>query len=117
MSIRFDEIFPADVVSVQNKPYLFSNLRVERNSIPEGFYAYDVRDDCDGEFWEIQKYVMVNHWGVIVGLEPITLDERGQYWCEPEEPGISSEGEYIGIRINDENEYTKNYEKLKKYCE
>lgn len=43
MNIAFKDIFPAEVCSVQGKPYLFTNLRVDRKSIPDGFHAYDVR--------------------------------------------------------------------------
>ena len=113
----FESIFPADVVAVQGKPYLFSNLRIERDTVPEGFYAYDVADECDGEFWKVQKFVMVNHWATIVGIEPIELDEGGQFWCEPDEnnPDLSSEGQFIGYTMNDRADFVVWYGALKGY--
>lgn len=97
MSRTFNEIFPCDVVDVQGKAYLFTNARVDRESIPEGLYAYDVGDDCDGNFWRVQRFVMVNHWGTIIGPEEVALDAGGQFWCEAEDEDgeYSSEGAYI----------------------
>jgi hypothetical protein len=98
MKIKFDDIFPAEITLVQGKQYLFSNLRVDRESIPKDLYAYDVGDDCDGEFWRIQNFVLVNHWATIIGTKPINLDENGQYWCPPmeDDPDTSSEGWFVG---------------------
>lgn len=118
MSIKFSEMFPADVVSVQGKPYLFTNMRIDRDTVPKGFHAYDVRDgDCDGEFWEIQRFVRVNHWGTICGLEEVELED-GMYWCPPEEddPDTSSEGYFIGFTMQDQSEYVVWYHTLKAYA-
>lgn len=120
MNIAFKDIFPAEVCSVQGKPYLFTNLRVDRKSIPDGFHAYDVRDDdCDGQFWEIQNFVMVNHWGTIIGLEPVKLDANSQYWCAPEDsdPDTSSEGAFIGFTMEDQSDYVAWYHSLKSYAQ
>ncbi len=65
---------------------LFTNMRLDRDTIPAGLYCYDVRDaDCDGTFAEIQPFVLVNHWGTIISKEPIPLNEYGCYWPEQEE--------------------------------
>lgn len=108
MRIPFDQIFPAEVVTVQGKPYLFTNMRVERDTIPDPWVAYDVRDDsCDGQFWEIQRLVMVDHWGTIIGLDPLELDEYGQYWCPAEEndPEASSEGAFLGFTMDTASDF------------
>ena len=67
-------------VDVQGKTFLFTNLRVDRDTIPVGFVAYDVGDDCDGNFCRIQPSVLVNHWGTIIGCDDLALDRNGQYW-------------------------------------
>lgn len=71
-----------DVVEVNGEKYLFTNARLDRNTIPDYLHAYDVRDDdeCSGEFAEIKEFVMVNHWGTIVGNKPIPLVD-GFYIC------------------------------------
>ena len=65
---------------------LFTNIRLDRNTIPKDLYCYDVRDnDGDGSFAEIQPFVMVNHWGTIISKEPIPLNQYGCYWPKREE--------------------------------
>lgn len=62
---------------------LFSNMRLDRDTVPEGLFCYDVRDaDCDGTFAEVQPFVLVNHWGTVISKEPIPLNEYGCYWPE-----------------------------------
>ena len=64
---------------------LFTSLRIDRKSLPEGLYAYDLRDcdDCSGDPCEVKSFVLVNHWGTVIVKEPIegadegiTLDEN-----------------------------------------
>ena len=60
-----------EVVELFDKRYLFTNMRIDRDTLPEGAYAYDIRDNCDGEFCQVQNYVLVNHWGTIIGFDEI----------------------------------------------
>ena len=64
---------------------LFTSLRIDRKSLPEGLYAYELRDcdDCSGDPCEVRSFVLVNHWGTVIVKEPIegadegiTLDEN-----------------------------------------
>lgn len=58
---------------------LFTNMRIDRDTVPKDLYVYDVRhdDDCTGEICEIKPSIMVNHWGTIICKEPICMDG---YW-------------------------------------
>ena len=117
--ITFAEMFPADVVSVQGKPYLFTNMRVDRKSLPDKFLAYDAADDSgDGECWRFQRHVLCDHWATIVGLEPLDLNETGQFWSEPRahDPGSSREGIFIGFTMEDQSDYVVWYHSLKAYA-
>lgn len=82
---------------------LFTNIRLNRDTIPKGLYCYDVRDnDGDGSFAEIQPFVMVNHWGTLVSKEPIPLNQYGCYWPEREEvflPTSETLDSYMNKRI------------------
>lgn len=111
---NFKEIFPVNVVSVQGKPYLMSDLRVDRDTIPAGLYAYDVRDNCDGCFWEVQDDVSVNFWACIIGKEKIEYPDGKSYVCPPEDidPSLSSEGFYIDYDIESLDEYLDGYDEL-----
>ena len=56
---------------------LFTNSRLDRTTIPEGLYAYDLRDECDGNINELKEFVLVNHWGTVLVKEPIEGADRG----------------------------------------
>lgn len=59
---------------------LFTCLRIDRATVPEGLHAYDVRhdDDCTGIMCEIAPNVLVNHWGTVLSREPIELTDNGR---------------------------------------
>ena len=56
---------------------LFTNARLDRTTIPEGLYAYDLRDECDGNINELKDFVLVNHWGTVLVKEPIEGADKG----------------------------------------
>ncbi|MCM1167990.1 MAG: hypothetical protein NC401_18565 [Ruminococcus sp.] len=58
---------------------LFTSLRIDRKSLPEGLYAYDLRDcdDCSGDPCEVKSFVLVNHWGTVIVKEPIEGADDG----------------------------------------
>lgn len=68
-------------VEVLGKECLFTCLRIDRKTIPEGMYAYDVRhdDECQGDPCELKPYVLVNHWGTIICDEPIEMSDLVEY--------------------------------------
>ena len=79
-------------VEVLGREGLFTCLRVDRNTVPEGWYMYEVRhdDECQGEPVEIALWVMVNHWGTLLVKEPFDLEKsqfaNNAYLCiDPEE--------------------------------
>ena len=69
-------------ITVCGKPAQFTSIRIRRDTIPDGLYAYDVRhdDECRGIPCEIAPFVMVNHWGTILCRGPFPLDEHGGYY-------------------------------------
>lgn len=87
-----------EIVELQGKQYMFTNLRVRRDTIPEGLYAYDVGDNCDGSFCRIQKFVFVNHWGTIIGKKPIDMKIFHSEYCDGWEAYYTEAGsdEYKG---------------------
>lgn len=56
---------------------LFTNMRIDRDTLPEGLYAYDLRDACDGDLCELKSIVVVNHWGTVIVKSPIENAENG----------------------------------------
>ena len=102
-----------EIVSVNNKPYMFTNMRIDRKSIPEGFVAYDVRDDdeCGGTFAQIQWFVMVNHWGTIIGTDEIPLDPKTFDFI----PG-DDDWWFTGDYVESLEEFKDRYEELAEQC-
>ena len=66
----------------------FHNDRIDRSTIPDGLFCYDVRDSdhTDGTFSEVQPSVLVNHWGTILTKEEIPMNEYGCYWPKDGDP-------------------------------
>ena len=63
-------------VTVLGHPMIFTCLRVDRDTVPEGLYMYEVRhdDDQQGDPVQIGNWIMVNHWGTIISNKPIRLE-------------------------------------------
>ncbi len=56
---------------------LFTNFRLDRATVPEGLYAYDIRHNDDGgRAATVEPLVVVNHMGTILIAEP--LDFKGK---------------------------------------
>lgn len=66
-------------IELFDKPALFSNGRIDRDKLPDGLYAYDLRgsDDDPGMPVTIQEHVLVNHAASVITAETIDLTDRG----------------------------------------
>ena len=66
-----------ELMELFGKTVLFTNMRVDRSTVSDGLYVYELRDeDCTGDICEIKPFIMVNHWGTIICKEPIELDTK-----------------------------------------
>ena len=117
---KFNAATQYEIVSIDAHAYMFTNSRIDRSTIPDGLFAYDVADANDGCFTRVQKHVMVSHWGTIIGRHELALNESGRYY-----PEIGSD-EYEGIYFAPMNyeEYMQSSEEkigidvsLKEICE
>ena len=68
-------------VELFNKPALFTNARIQRESVPLGWFCYDLRgsDDDPGEPVTVENQVVVNHAGTVLLPEEIELDSPDNY--------------------------------------
>lgn len=67
-----------DVIEVLEAKALFSNGRLLPEEIPEGLYAYDLRESDDGDrFVSIEPNVAVNHGGTVLMKELLDFGENG----------------------------------------
>ena len=67
-------------IAVCGKPALFTSIRIKRDTVPDGLYAYDVRhdDECRGIPCEIAPFV---HSKRECRVPFLLLVEAGQPYC------------------------------------
>jgi hypothetical protein len=72
-------------VEVFQKPALFTPIRIDRSTVPQGYYLYEVRhdDDSQGDAVEIAINILANHWGSIIMREEIKLSPEGNLLIDP----------------------------------
>lgn len=73
-----------ELCELDGKTVAFTNMRLDRETVPDGLYCYDIRDSdhLDGSCAEVKNCVIVNHWGTILCKSPFPLDEHGSYYPE-----------------------------------
>lgn len=87
-------------IYVKGKPALFTDMRLDRSTIPEGLYLYEIRhadeDWCDPV--QIAQGILVNFFGSILTLEPITLPADGRLDIDSEKEWDFEEGGLYSIK-------------------
>lgn len=104
-----------ELVTIFNKPVLFTNLRIPRELIPDGMYCYDIRhdDECRGDMVELKDFVMVNHWGTVISDKPFEPREYDGRWFSTKEGLYIEEEDYNYLGENCSlKDYIENYDKL-----
>ncbi len=71
-----------ELIDIDGYICLYTDIRLDKKTIPESLYCYDVRDSdyCDGTFAEIRPSVLVNYWGTVICKEPLPLDNFQSYY-------------------------------------
>jgi len=66
-------------VELFGKSALYTSSRVDRSTVPKGFYCYDLRgSDYDpGKPVTVENQVAVNHAGTVVTTTPVTIPKSG----------------------------------------
>ena len=67
-------------IEVFDKPALFTNGRIARDTVPKGWYCYDIRgsDDDPGELCYMEENVVVNHAGSVLMPEKLAMPKTGR---------------------------------------
>lgn len=55
----------------------FTNERVDRNTVPDGWYAYDFRHTSNGNLCSLEDHVSVNHGGTFLAQTPVKMNRNG----------------------------------------
>ena len=69
-------------VSVCGVECEFNDMRIERSSVPEGKYQYEVAgdDDSGGDPVRVQSGVLVNFFGTLICASPLPVWKDGILW-------------------------------------
>ena len=70
-----------ELVEIDGKETLFTNSRLDRTTVPEGLFCYDIRESegFSSEPVTLEPYVTVNHLGTVLSKEEFTLNDGGFY--------------------------------------
>lgn len=76
-------------VTIFDRPALFTECRIDRATVPEGVYRYELRhgDEDWGEPIELSRSLMVNFYGTVLTREPFQLPIDG--WIPMENDSLS----------------------------
>ena len=76
-------------VTIIDRPALFTECRIDRATVPEGVYRYELRhgDEDWGEPIELSRSLMVNYYGTVLTREPFQLPIDG--WIPMENDSLS----------------------------
>lgn len=71
-------------VSVCVIPCGFNDIRIDRGTVPEGKYHYEVADDDEsgGDPARVQPGVMVNFFGTLICDRPLPIGDDGVLWLK-----------------------------------
>ncbi len=112
---KFEEVVAGET------PAIFTSLRLDREKLPQGVFAYDIRhaDDDGMEAAEIAKFIMVNHMGTIITKEPLELDEHGSMILEGYDFYFADRSITLEQFLSDDKELTNSIDVVivKPYCQ
>lgn len=67
-----------ETMTVNNIPVLFTDARIDRDAVPDGLFAYEIRESDDGNRpATVEPVVMVNHGGTILSREEFRMEDWG----------------------------------------
>ncbi len=70
-----------ELVGVDGIEVLFTQERIDRKTVPNGLYCYDVRETegFSGIAATLEPEVWINYWGTVLSIQEFPLDECGDY--------------------------------------
>ena len=97
MMVDFNSLLKnhVDVYLINGVRAGYIDVRIDRKTVPDSIYVYEVRDTSDDGGWyigNVEDFVLVNHAGTFLTYEPLTMLH----------PDWSARGIYIDL--SDKNE-------------
>lgn len=120
--IKFNDTADYQFMDVCGTTGVFTNMRINRESLPEGFHKYSLRSGEEEFICQICNEVMVDHAGDFITKEPIDLGPEGFKALSSEDWGFTGEavdfeayfGKKYSIDCQIEQAEAKRQEKLKR---
>ncbi|MDR0851740.1 MAG: hypothetical protein LBN36_04545 [Clostridiales Family XIII bacterium] len=77
-----DNILEAEFETVElfGKTALFTNSRIDRDSVPEGYFVYDLRHGDSGNPVAVEPFVGANHAGTVIMTEPLKFKKADEQY-------------------------------------
>lgn len=73
MQYPFTDIDDFEDIEINDIPAMYTNCRIDRNTIPVGLYAYDIRSGDDEPHATIEEIVGADHQATIITMEEIPM--------------------------------------------
>lgn len=67
-------------VTILDRPALFTECRLDKSTVPEGLYRYELRhgDEDWGDLVTLSRSIMVSYYGTVITREPFQLPVEGR---------------------------------------
>ena len=74
-------------IEIFDTPALFSAGRIQKDSVPDGFYCYEIRHDDEGRGipCELSAHILVNFWGTVISRVPLIQENKCRRYIEDED--------------------------------
>lgn len=76
-AIPKDNAFAQEYEDIElfGKPALFTDCRIDHDSVPDGFFVYDLRSGDDGDPVTVEPFVHLNHAGTVITAEALDFGD------------------------------------------
>lgn len=102
--IKFNETSDYQTMEVLGVEGVFTNLRIDEKTLPEGFFKYSLRSGDDGLIGEVCQNVMVDHAGDFITKKQLDLGPDISKVLGPDEWGFTDEPfefeSYFGYKLS-----------------
>lgn len=75
--MKFEEVIDFGAITINDTKALYTPMRVERQSIPNNLYAYDIRSSENEPHATIESFVRVDHQATIITNKQIKMLNEG----------------------------------------
>ena len=94
-------------VELLGREGLFTELRVDKETVPEGVYCYELRHGDDNGFpVSVEENVRVNYFGAVLFTEPLDLGEEKALQFGYDDFLFTGDQMYLGQMLKDRKEAT-----------